>query len=236
MMILRCVAIDDEPLALQLIQTYVARFPGLELVQVFEDALSGVEYLKQNSVDLLFVDVNMPDITGVELVRSLVTRPMVIFTTAYRNYAFESYELQAIDYLLKPIDYSRFAAAVERAIDFYKYKNAIQEAVNEESIYVYAEYKMIKILLRDIAYIESMGDYLKIYLAGSEKPILTLMTMKKVLEKLPETQFARIHRSFIVALGKIKSIHNRKVNLNNAELPIGDAYSSFINQQKGNIG
>ena len=232
-MVLKCVAIDDEPLALQLIKNYVARFPGLELVQVFEDALSGAEYLKRNSVDLLFVDVNMPDITGVELVRSLVNRPMIIFTTAYRNYAFESYELQAIDYLLKPIDYSRFKAAVERAIDFHKYKNATQETASDESIYVYAEYKMIKILLRDIAYIESMGDYLKIYLSGNDKPILTLMTMKKILEKLPEAQFARIHRSFVVALSKIKSIHNRKVNLIDAELPIGDAYSSFINQQKG---
>ncbi|RYF98491.1 MAG: response regulator transcription factor [Chitinophagaceae bacterium] len=234
-MALKCVAIDDEPLALELIKTYVSRFPGLQLVQIFEDALSGAEYLKQNPVDLLFVDVNMPDITGVELVRSLVNSPMIIFTTAYRNYAFESYELQAIDYLLKPIDFNRFKAAVEKAIDFHKYKFATQESVSDESIYVYSEYKMIKILLRDVEYIESMGDYLKIYLAGTDKPILTLMTMKKVLEKLPEEHFARIHRSFIVALNKIKSIHNRKVNLANAELPIGDAYSSFINQQKGNI-
>ncbi|KLT64882.1 LytTR family DNA-binding domain-containing protein [Pedobacter sp. BMA] len=232
-MALRCVAIDDEPLALELIKTYVARFPGLQLIQVFEDALSGAEYLKQNPVDLLFVDVNMPDITGVELVRSLVASPMIIFTTAYRNYAFESYELQAIDYLLKPIDFSRFTAAVEKAIDFYKYKSATQESISDESIYVYSEYKMIKILLRDIEYIESMGDYLKIYLSGNEKPILTLMTMKKILEKLPEDSFARVHRSFIVALAKIKSIHNRKVNLSSAELPIGDAYSGFINQQKG---
>ncbi|WP_316830738.1 LytTR family DNA-binding domain-containing protein [Pedobacter aquatilis] len=232
-MALKCVAIDDEPLALELIKNYVARFPGLQMVQVFEDALSGAEYLKQNPVDLLFVDVNMPDITGVELVRSLANSPMIIFTTAYRNYAFESYELQAIDYLLKPIDFSRFTAAVEKAIDFHKYKNAAQESTNDESLYVYSEYKMIKILLRDVEYIESMGDYLKIYIIGNDKPILTLMTMKKVLEKLPEDQFARIHRSFIVALNKIKSIHNRKVNLTNAELPIGDAYSSFINQQKG---
>lgn len=232
-MALRCVAIDDEPLALELIKTYVARFPGLQLVQVFEDALSGAEYLKQNPIDLLFVDVNMPDITGVELVRSLVNSPMIIFTTAYRNYAFESYELQAIDYLLKPIDFLRFTAAVEKAIDFYKYKSATQESVSDESIYVYSEYKMIKILLRDIEYIESMGDYLKIYLSGNDKPVLTLMTMKKILEKLPEDSFARVHRSFIVALAKIKSIHNRKVNLSHAELPIGDAYSGFINQQKG---
>lgn len=232
-MALKCVAIDDEPLALELIKTYVARFPGLQLVQVFEDALSGAEYLKQNPVDLLFVDVNMPDITGVELVRSLINSPMIIFTTAYRNYAFESYELQAIDYLLKPIDFTRFTAAVEKAIDFHKYKSSTLESTNDESIYVYSEYKMIKIFLRDIEYIESMGDYLKIYLTNIDKPTLTLMTMKKVLEKLPEDQFARIHRSFIVSLNKIKSIHNRKVNLANAELPIGDAYSSFINQQKG---
>lgn len=232
-MTLKCVAIDDEPLALELIKTYVSRFPSLQLVQVFEDALSGAEYLKTNVVDLLFVDVNMPDITGVELVRSLVNSPMIIFTTAYRNYAFESYELQAIDYLLKPIDFTRFTAAVEKAIDFHKYKNAVKENTNDESLYVYSEYKMIKILLRDVEYIESMGDYLKIYLSTTEKPILTLMTMKKVLEKLPENQFARIHRSFMVNLNKIKSIHNRKVNLTSSELPIGDAYSSFINQQKG---
>nr|WP_199158275.1 LytTR family DNA-binding domain-containing protein [Pedobacter sp. ASV2] len=234
-MALKCVAIDDEPLALELIKTYVSRFPALQLVQVFEDALSGAEYLKQNPVDLLFVDVNMPDITGVELVRSLANSPMIIFTTAYRNYAFESYELQAVDYLLKPIDFARFTAAIEKAIDFHKYKTTTQENTNDESLYVYSEYKMIKILLRDIEYIESMGDYLKIYLANSDKPILTLMTMKKVLEKLPSSQFSRIHRSFIVALNKIKSIHNRKVNLSNLDLPIGDAYSDFINQQKANI-
>ncbi|SDD37411.1 LytR/AlgR family response regulator transcription factor [Pedobacter soli] len=232
-MALKCVAIDDEPLALELIKNYVSRFPGLQLVQVFEDALSGAEYLKQNPVDLLFVDVNMPDISGVELVRSLVNSPMIIFTTAYRNYAFESYELQAIDYLLKPIDFNRFTAAVEKAIDFHKYKNATQENTSDESIYVYSEYKMIKILLRDIEYIESMGDYLKIYLCNADKPVLTLMTMKKVLERLPEDQFARVHRSFIVALTKIKSIHNRKVNLTHVEVPVGDAYSGFINQQKG---
>ncbi|WP_231426783.1 LytTR family DNA-binding domain-containing protein [Pedobacter sp. Leaf250] len=232
-MALKCVAIDDEPLALELIKTYVAKFPALQIIQVFENALSGAEYLKNNAIDLLFVDVNMPDITGVELVRSLEHSPMIIFTTAYKNYAFESYELQALDYLLKPIDFKRFTAAIEKAIDYHKYKNATVETGNDESIYVYAEYKMIKILLRDVEYIESMGDYLKIYLNGIDKPLLTLMTMKKILEKLPDNQFARIHRSFIVALNKIKSIHNKKVQLNHAELPIGDAYSAFINQQKG---
>jgi len=231
---LKCVAIDDEPLALELIKTYVNRFPSLEIIHVFEDAISGAEYLNQNPVDLLFLDVNMPDITGVELARSLVNNPMIIFTTAYRNYAFESYELQAIDYLLKPIDFNRFTTAVEKAIDFYAYKTTPQENFGREAIYLYSEYKMIKIFLKDIEYIESMGDYLKIYQNTAEKPLLTLATMKKILEKLPENQFTRIHRGFIVALDKIKSIHNKKVQLANAELPIGDAYNLFIQQQKGN--
>jgi two-component system LytT family response regulator len=234
MMTLKCVAIDDEPLALELIKTYVKRFPSLTLVGSFEDAISGAEFLNQNTVDLLFLDVNMPDITGVELARSLTNSPMIIFTTAYRNYAFESYELQAIDYLLKPIDFNRFTTAVEKAIDFHSYKTVPQETNAEAAIYVYSEYKMVKIWLKDITYIESMGDYLKIYQEQTEKPLLTLTTMKKILEKLPEHQFARIHRGFIVALDKIRSIHGKKVQLAQIELPIGDAYKDFIQQQRGN--
>lgn len=229
---LKCVAIDDEPLALELIKTYVQRFPMLTLVGTFENAISGVEYLNHNQVDLLFLDVNMPDISGVELARTLTNSPMIIFTTAYRNYAFESYELQAIDYLLKPIDFKRFGTAVEKAIDFYAYKNTPQKKENDEAIYVYSEYKMVKIWLKDIVYIESMGDYLKIYQENIEKPLLTLTTMKKILEKLPDTQFSRIHRSFIIAVDKIKSIHGKKVQLANIALPVGDAYKDFIQKQK----
>ncbi|WP_199120879.1 LytTR family DNA-binding domain-containing protein [Pedobacter sp. ASV28] len=232
-MTLKCVAIDDEPLALELIKTYVKRFPSLEMVQTFEDAISGAEFLNHQQVDLLFLDVNMPDITGVDLARSLTNNPMIIFTTAYRNYAFESYELQALDYLLKPIDFKRFTVAIEKAIDFQKYKSAAKDPATDEAIYVYSEYKMVKIMLKDIEYIESMGDYLKIYQTKADKPLLTLLTLKKILEKLPKQQFARVHRSFIVAKNKIKSIHHKKINLAHAELPVGDAYKDFINQQKG---
>ena len=231
-MVLKCVAIDDEPLALALIKNYLERFPLLEMVKVFEDAISGAEYLNQHGVDLLFLDVNMPDINGVALARSLISRPMIIFTTAYRNYAFESYELQAIDYLLKPIDLKRFTIAVEKAIDFHQHKTQLQDKTEDQSIYIYSEYKMIKIWLKNIEYIESMGDYLKIYQTDTDKPLLTLTTLKKLLEKLPSAQFARIHRGFIVAIAKIKSIHNRKVQLAKTELPIGDAYKDFIDQQK----
>ena len=234
-MALKCVAIDDEPLALELIKNYVKRFPALEMVNVFEDAISGAEYLNQHGADLLFLDVNMPDINGVELARSLAKSPMIIFTTAYRNYAFESYELQAIDYLLKPIDLKRFTIAVEKAIDFHQHKTVPQDKNEDQAIYIYSEYKMIKIWLNDIEYIESMGDYLKIYQTTVDKPVLTLTTMKKLLEKLPADQFARIHRGYIVSIGKIKSIHNRKVQLAKMELPIGDAYKDFIDQQKRNL-
>ncbi|MDB5118906.1 MAG: DNA-binding response regulator [Sphingobacteriales bacterium] len=228
-MSLKCVAIDDEPLALELITKYVALFPELQLIYTFEDAVSGAEFLAKSSVDLLFIDINMPDITGLDLVRSLTKKPMVIFVTAYKNFAFEGFELQALDYLLKPIDFKRFSAAVTKAIDYYNYKNS-DNSESDESIYVYSEYRMIKIELKDIEYIESMEDYIKIYLTSAPKPVLTLMTLKKMLEKLPNTGFRRIHRSYIVALKKIKVIHNRKVKLANAELTVSDSYSDFIKE------
>jgi DNA-binding LytR/AlgR family response regulator len=223
---LKCVAIDDEPLALELIKNYVTRFPVLQMLQTFEDAVSCAEYLRQNAVDLLFVDINMPDITGIDLVRSLTSKPMVIFTTAYKNFAFEGFELEAIDYLLKPIDVKRFGKAIEKAVDYYKYKNTPAAEGQDENLYVYSEYRMVKINLKDIEYIESMEDYIKIHLQFA-KTVVTLMSMKKVLEKLPEEKFQRIHRSYIVPVNKVKSIQNRKVKLNTIELPISDSYIDF---------
>ncbi|QJD96295.1 response regulator transcription factor [Mucilaginibacter robiniae] len=227
---LKCVAIDDEPLALALMEQYIAKFPALQLLKTFEDAISGAEYLKQNVVDLLFVDINMPDITGIDLVRSLDPRPMVIFTTAYKNFAFEGFELEALDYLLKPIDLNRFGKAVEKAQEFYQYKQNANQAAPQESLYVYSEYRMIKVNVADIEYIESMEDYIKIHLSGEDKPILTLMPLKKALEKLPADQFKRVHRSYVVAIGKIKSIQNRKIKLAQAEIPIGESYSASVKE------
>lgn len=225
---LRCVSIDDEPLALELMEEYISRFPSLQLLQTFEDAISGAEYLKQNQVDLLFIDINMPDITGLDLVRSLAEKPMVIFTTAYKNFAFEGFELEALDYLLKPIDFTRFTKAVEKAAEYHHYKHAPAHEQQQESLYVYSEYRVVKINLADIEYIESMEDYIKIHTINESKPVLTLMSLKKALEKLPEAQFKRIHRSYIIAVNKVKSIHNRKLKLADVELPIGDSYSESV--------
>jgi DNA-binding LytR/AlgR family response regulator len=226
-MALQCIAIDDEPLALRLISEYVSRFPALQLIKTFDDAISGAEFLKNKPVDLLFIDINMPDITGIDLVRSLQVKPMVIFTTAYKNFAYEGFELEALDYILKPIDFKRFEKAVEKAVDYYRYKNQSASEQPEESLYVYSEYRMVKIDLSAIEYIESMEDYIKIHQTKAPT-VLTLISLKKVLEKLPADKFQRIHRSYIVPLGKIRSIQNRKIKLTDVELPVSDSYHDII--------
>jgi len=224
---LKCVAIDDEPLALEIIKKYVSDYPSLKLVNTFDDAVSGAEYLKRNKIDILFIDIDMPDITGVDLVRSLQEKPMIIFTTAYKNFAFEGFELEAVDYLLKPINNSRFNGAIQKAIDYYQFKHTSHTEA-EDFLFVHSEYRVIKISIRDIEYIESMQDYIKIYLINTEKPVLTLMPLKSVIEKLPANQFIRIHRSYVVARAQIRSIYNKKIKLSKIELPVGTNYSEFI--------
>lgn len=227
---IRCVAIDDEPLALDLIREYIQHFPALKMVQTFDDAISGSEYLRNNPVDLLFIDINMPDISGIELVRSLKLKPMIIFTTAHKKFALEGFDLDALDYLLKPIQMDRFSKAVNKALDYFRYKNPDRTDTNEY-LFVRSEYQLVKIDLDNIEYIESIEDYIRIHLVNG-KPIMTLMTLKAVSEKLPSKQFKRIHRSYVVALSKVRSIVNRKVRLTNVELPVSDSYAGFINEWK----
>lgn len=230
-MLLKCIAVDDEPLALDILKTYIARLPVLQLVQTFDDAVLAVDFLKQNPVDLLLVDINMPDLSGLDLVRSLDVMPLIIFTTAHKNYAFEGFELNAVDYLLKPIDFDRFSKAIIKVADYYQYKTRAS-GESAEYLYVYSEYRQVRINLNEIEYIESLEDYIRIHLNG-QKPVVTLMTLKKVLEKLPEQQFKRIHRSFVVASNRVNSIHNRKAILNSGkELPISDSYAGFIQEWK----
>ncbi len=227
---MKCVIIDDEPLALSVLEKYIAAFPVLELVGTFDDAIEGGRFLKANTVDLLFIDINMPDLSGLELVARLETRPMVIFTTAYKKFAYEGFELEALDYLLKPITIERFEKAVQRAAERFELKKTRE---NEEFIVVRSEYKAIKIALNDIAYIEGMEDYIKIHLLSSRHPVTTLMSLKGILEILPENVFNRIHRSYIVPSLQVKSIQNKKVKLlSGAELPVSDSYVGFIEKWK----
>lgn len=231
-MILTCIAIDDEPPALQLIQQYAGRMPQLQLQRTFDDAPEARDYLQSHKVDLLFIDINMPGITGLDLVRSLTEKPLIIFTTAYKNFAYEGFELEATDYLLKPISFTRFEKAVVKAIDYHQYKSAAQSD-SKQDIFIRSEYRMIRIDTDNIIYIEGLEDYIKIHLQR-ERPLLTLMTMKAILEKLPAEKFARIHRSYIVHTGKVKAVSGKKVVLNtNVELPVSDSYIDFIRKWIG---
>lgn len=230
-MTISCVAIDDEPPALELLTRYMAKFNQLLLVQTFSDAITGSEYLRNNPVDLLFIDINMPDISGLDLVKSLEQKPMIVFTTAYKKFALDGFELDAIDYLLKPISFERFTKAVNKAIEYHQFKNKTAPAPHD-NLFVYSEYKMVKIITADILYIESLEDYIRIHLKD-ESRVMTLMTMKKVLDSLPPHKFSRIHRSYIVANEAVKTIHNRKAMLiNGKELPVSESYLDFIDKWK----
>lgn len=229
---LRCVAIDDDPLALALTKNYINTIENLSLLQVFEDAIAAVEYLSRNTVDLLFLDVDMPEVSGIELYHSLAVKPMVIFTTAHKGFAFEGFELNAIDYLLKPIDLPRFKKAVQKAVDFHGYKTQKDTDSPNEHLFVYSEYKLIKVDVKEIVYLESMEDYVKIHLSNG-KMVLTLTTLKKVIDKLPADKFRRIHRSYVVAIKAVQSVANRKAQLSTGTiLPISDSYASFVDEWK----
>ncbi|HEV7381493.1 MAG TPA: LytTR family DNA-binding domain-containing protein [Dyadobacter sp.] len=225
---MKCIAIDDEPLALDLLRNYISAIPELNLLQTFDDALEGAAYLKQHRVDLLFIDINMPDISGLDLVAAMENKPMVIFTTAHQKYAHIGFELAAIDYLLKPISPERFHKAVARAQEQFHLRNLIPEP-----FMVRSEYKMIRIDPAQIEYIESMEDYIKIFLVDTNRPVLTLMSLKTILEKLPESGFSRVHRSFIVGEKQIHSIVNKKISLQSGkEIPVSETYLGFIEKWK----
>jgi DNA-binding LytR/AlgR family response regulator len=222
----KCVIIDDEPLALTLIASYMERLPQLQLLRSFDDAIAGAEFLRHHPVDLVFLDIQMPDISGLDLVRSLPQKPLIIFTTAHRKFALDGFELDAADYLLKPISFERFERAVTQATGQYRLKESMAKE-RDEALFVRAEYQLVKIDLSEIEYIESVEDYIKIH-RTTGRPVMTLMTLKKLMEKLPSDRFKRIHRSYVIPLSRIRSFVNRKVRLTSAELPVSDSYANAI--------
>lgn len=225
----RCIAVDDELPALQLIKNYAGRIPGLKMIQLFNDAISAGEYLRNAEIDILFVDINMPDINGIELVKSLVTPPLIIFTTAYKKFAYNGFELEAVDYLLKPIDFDRFKRGAEKALAILEQRTQTIAAV-QPPLFVRSEYKLVRIELDKISFIEGLEDYIRINLANG-RPVLTLMTMKAVMESLPALQFMRIHRSYIIPLNKVVSLNNKKVMLaSGEELPVSETYIGSLQQ------
>lgn len=209
---IKCIAIDDEPLALRQMVSYIEKTPFLELVESFNNALLAVSYLQDNHVDLMFVDINMPDLSGMDFVKILKNPPGVIFTTAYSEYAVEGYRVNAIDYLLKPIGYSDFLRSAEKARQRLNPEALLNDKVeaNDDFLFIKSEYKIVRIKLSDIKYIEGMREYLRFHLEH-EKPIMALLSMKKMEKFLPAANFMRVHRSYIVNLNKITTIERSRI-------------------------
>jgi DNA-binding LytR/AlgR family response regulator len=224
---LRAIAIDDEQPALHVIRNYCNELDGLDLLGEFSKPSDALAFLEKNEVNLLFLDINMPSLSGIDLYRNLDQRIMVIFTTAYSEYAVEGFNLKALDYLLKPITPERFEQAVEKAREHFHY--IVQNGeLPQAYIMVKADYSLYKLYLQEIEYIEGLDDYLKIHLSNA-RPVVARMTMKAMLEQLPGTDFIRVHRSFIVPFRRIESVRNRVITLGKVEIPIGRSYeSSFL--------
>jgi len=217
---MRCIAIDDEPLALQLISEYASRISFLSLEKTFTNPDEAKIWLQQNDIDLLFLDIQMPDINGLQFYRSLIKKPPVIFTTAYSEYAVDGFNVDAVDYLLKPFEYDRFLKAVYKAREYIDFLS--NQDLQLASIFVKVDYQLMKINLKEVELIEGLDDYIRIHI--KPKPILTLMTLKSLQEKLPANEFIRIHRSYIVPASKIESFGKSKIRVAGKEIPVGSSY------------
>ena len=228
---IRCIIVDDEPLAVAQLEKYVERVPFLMNVGSCSSAAEAMEILSTGNVDAMFVDINMPDIDGVQFVRSLVNPPLVVFTTAYSEYAIEGFRLDAIDYLLKPIAFEDFLKASNKLNRIYSMNNNAQPAVEQgegvchDCLYVKSDYRMLRVPINSIKYIESMSEYVRIFVEESAKPIVSLLSMKKIEESLPAGDFMRVHRSYLINLNKVKEVSKmRLVYDGGVYVPIGEMY------------
>lgn len=228
---MNCLAVDDEPFALKLLADEIQKVPFLKLIKTCTSPLEALEYLKHNSIDLLFLDIQMPILKGTEFLRILEYPPLVIMTTAFEQYALEGFELNVIDYLVKPIPFERFLKAVNRARDQFLLKEGQSKSSEESFFFVYSEYKELKIFHHQILYIEGLKDYVKIFLTTQDRPILTRMNLKGIEGKLPFNRFCRIHNSYIVSLSKITSTLKSQVFIKETSIPIGDKFADTFSQK-----
>ena len=229
---IRCLAIDDEPLALQQIAAYIGKVPFLELAAQCQSALEAHQFLQNDTVDVIFCDINMPDLNGMDFIKALVAPPLVVFTTAYAEYAVEGFKVNAVDYLLKPFGLQDFMRAANRVRERLEGTTATAPAPSApvasdsdtDTIFLKTDYRIVKVAISDIRYVEAMSEYLKVWIEGDAKPIITLLSMKKMEEHLPQN-FMRIHRSYIINLTKIQEVNKNRVIMDrDTYLPIGDMY------------
>lgn len=224
-MTINCLIVDDEPLALDLLESYVQKTPFLNLTGRCNNAVAAMEAIHKGDIDLLFLDIQMPELNGLELSKMIGDKPKVIFTTAFQQYALDGYKVNALDYLLKPISYQEFLQAANKAVKWFDLlRNQNGSEAGNDSIFVKTEYKLIQISLSQILYVEGLKDYVKIYLENTPEPILSLMSMKTMEERLPVDRFMRVHRSFIVQLDKIKTIERNRIVFGKTYIPISDSY------------
>lgn len=230
-----CIIVDDEPLAQDVLENYVSKFDNLTLAGKCNNAKEAEQKLKEAQIDIMLLDINMPGISGLEFIRTLSDPPAVIFTTAHAEHALEGFELNAMDYLLKPISFDRFTKAINKAIHYLTLEQQEEQADNEEDdhMFVKADKKLVKIKLDDILYIEGLKDYVMIFVPGQR--IITLQTMKNLEQRLPSGKFSRVHRSFIISVDKIKAVAGHSVEIGEKQIPIGknykEAFMKLLEQQ-----
>jgi DNA-binding LytR/AlgR family response regulator len=228
-MMISCIAIDDEPLAVKKIAGYIKKIPFLELVAECRSAFEAMEIISKNKIQLLFIDINMPDLNGMEFVRTLTDKPYVVFTTAYSEYAVEGFQVEAVDYLLKPVNFSSLLKAANKVKNLVDLSSNIQKEsfrTTVNHLFVKSEYKLIRIELDDIKYIEGQHEYIKIHLIGS-KPVMTQLSLKSIEEQLPSDRFMRVHRSYIVNLAKLSVIERGRIIFDGkVYIPVSDQYKN----------
>jgi two-component system LytT family response regulator len=235
----QCIAIDDEPLALELLADNISKVPYLHLVAACDNAMEAMKILEQQPIDLIFLDIQMPGLTGLQFIQTLKEKPMFILVTAYEKYALEGFNLDVIDYLVKPVPLERFIKACNKANELYQLKTKPRQASIENHpgfFFVNVDYSLLKVIFDDISYIEGLKDYIKIHLKSTSKAIITRMSMKSLEDQLPATQFIRIHKSYIVSLKHVTAVRKNSVFIDAMELPVSDNYRDAVSVLTGRQG
>jgi two-component system, LytTR family, response regulator len=229
---MKCIAIDDEPLALKLLEDNIRQVPFLELIASCRNVFDAMKVLQENTIDLMFIDIQMPGLTGMQFVESLKNKPLVIFITAYKQYALEGFDLAVVDYLVKPVALDRFIRACNRAAELFELKSKKTQTISREPDYFFlpADYSQIKIVFDDIVWMEGVRDYVKIHLKSTSKPLLFRTSLKSLESQLPTSKFIRIHKSYIIAIAAITSIRKTSLFIKDTELPIGEAYREMVDK------
>ncbi len=227
-MTLNCVIIDDEPLAAELLESYAQKIAFLNILGVYNSASDAIRTIRENIIHLLFLDIQMPEISGLEFARIIDKDTRIVFTTAFSQYAIDGYKVNALDYLLKPISFEKFLETSNKALDWFESQTKQKSMVQDRYVFLKSEYKLQKINFDDILYVEGLKDYVKIYLKDTTKNVMSLMNMKKIEEYLPKPEFMRIHRSYIVHMKEVEMIDRFRMVIGNQYLPISDSYKDSV--------